>query len=325
MHRVIFRRLLVAIPVLLLTTFLSFVLMRLAPGDPVSMYLNSEQELASQETIDRLREDLGLNAPVLVQYVRWLGRAVQGDLGFSYQNRLPVTQRILETVPASLLLMTSSLLISMLLGISVGVISAWKQHSWFDHIITIFAFIGYAIPSFFLALLLLYIFSFQLKWLPSTGMRSLRGSEYGPTIDLIRHSILPISAYAIRNLVVWVRYQRNSLVEELGKDYLRTARAKGLSERRVMWHAWRNALIPVSTLLGLSFAGLVGGSFIIETIFSWPGMGQLGIKAISDRDYPVTMGILLMSSIMILAGNLISDLLYTVLDPRVSYDEGTIR
>jgi peptide/nickel transport system permease protein len=321
MHRVIIWRILFAIPVLLLATMLAFVLMRLAPGDPVSMYLNSDQEMADPETVERIRTRLGLDEPIPIQYVKWLGRAVQGDLGFSYVNRLPVTQRIFDTLPASISLMGASLFLAMVIGISVGVLSAWKQYSVFDHVVTVVAFTGYAIPSFFLALLLLYVFSFKLKWLPSSGMRSLRSTEYSPFIDTLRHYVLPVMAFTIRHLVVWVRYQRNSLIEELSKDYLRTARSKGLRERTVLLHGWRNSLIPISTLVGLSIASLVGGSFIIESIFGWPGMGRLGIDSINARDYPVSMGILLISSMMILVGNLISDLLYAVLDPRVSYDK----
>jgi peptide/nickel transport system permease protein len=320
-HRVIIRRVVVSIPVLLLTTLASFFLMRLAPGDPVAMYLSSEQQSAPPETVARIREQLGLNDPIPVQYVRWLGRALQGDLGFSYQNRLPVLDRILQTLPASISLMGASLLLSMLAGVGIGVISALRQHSLVDHTVTILAFIGYAIPSFFLALLLLYFFSFELKLLPSTGMRSLRGSAHGPTVDLLLHYVLPVATLTLHGVVVWVRYQRNNLLEEMGKDYLRTARAKGLREASVIRHAWRNSLIPISTLFGLSIAELVGGSFIIESIFAWPGMGRLGIDSISARDYPVSMGILLVSSIMIVVGNLIADLLYVVLDPRVSYEK----
>ncbi len=325
MQRVIIRRILIAIPVLLIATMLSFVLMRMAPGDPVAMYLSSEQDTADPETVARLREQLGLNDSLIVQYIRWLGRALQGDLGFSYQNRLPVTQRILQTLPASVSLMGTSLFLSALLGVGIGVLSAWKHDSPLDHVITVVAFIGYAIPSFFLALLLLYVFSFELKWLPSSGMRSLRSTQFSPFVDTLRHFALPVLAFTLRNMVTWVRYQRNSLIEELGKDYLRTARSKGLREGSILWHAWRNSLIPVSTLLGLSIAGLVGGSFIIESIFGWPGMGRLGIDSINSRDYPVSMGILLISSIMILVGNLVADLLYALLDPRVSYARGRVR
>ena len=325
MHRIIIRRVMISIPVLLFTTMLAFLLMRMAPGDPVAMYLSSEQQSAAPETIERLREQLGLNDPIPVQYIRWLGRALQGDLGYSYQTRLPVLDRILQTLPASISLMGASLLLSMTLGIAIGVVSAWKQHSVLDHVITVLAFVGYAIPSFFLALLLLYTFSFELKLLPSTGMRSLRASSVDPTVDLLLHYVLPVATLALHGLVVWVRYQRNNMVEELGKDYLTTARAKGLPESRVMRHAWRNSLIPISTLFGLSIAELVGGSFIIESIFGWPGMGRLGIDSISARDYPVSMGILLVSSIMILLGNLVADLMYAWLDPRVSFGKRAIQ
>jgi peptide/nickel transport system permease protein len=231
-----------------------------------------------------------------------------------------VLGRILQTLPASISLMGASLLLAMLVGVGVGVFSAWRQHSLFDHVMTVTAFVGYAIPSFFLALLLLYAFSFELKLLPSNGMRSLRPAGYSPLVDLLRHYVLPVSALAIHNVVIWIRYQRNNLIEELGKDYLTTARAKGLPESVVRRHAWRNSLIPISTLLGLSIAELVGGSFIIESIFGWPGMGRLGIDSINSRDYPVSMGILLVSSVMILVGNLVADLLYAWLDPRVSYE-----
>jgi peptide/nickel transport system permease protein len=319
-YRILVRRLIIAVPVLLMTTMLAFVLMRLAPGDPVEMYLTSDQRNASPETVARIRNELGLNDPLPVQYLRWLERALRGDLGVSYQDRLPVLNRIMQTLPNSITLMGTSLLLAMTLGISVGVFSAWKRHSVFDHAVTVAAFVGYAIPSFFLALLLLYVFSFQLKLLPSTGMRSLRLGGADPTIDLLKHYVLPVSALTLHNVVIWVRYQRNTLIEEMGKDYVTVARAKGLRERRVLRHAWRNSLIPISTLFGLSIAELVGGSFIIETIFGWPGMGRLGIDSITFRDYPISMGILLVSSLMILFGNLVADILYAVLDPRVSYE-----
>ena len=213
-----------------------------------------------------------------------------------------------------------SLILSVTIGLVIGTLSAWKQRSIVDYVFTVVTLVGYSVPGCFLALLLLYVFSYRLKWLPSSGMRSLRPSGHSASVDLVLHYIMPVMAYTLRSLVMWVRYQRNSLVDVLNRDYLRTARAKGLSERAVLLrHAWRDSLIPIATLVGFSISGLVGGSFIIETIFAWPGMGRLGIDAINRRDYPVSMGILLISSIMIVFGNLLVDLLYIVLDPRISY------
>lgn len=322
MTRVIVRRVLAAIPVLLLATLFAFALVHLAPGDPVSMYLSSDLEMADEATVERIRHQMGLDRPIYVQYITWLSRALQGDLGYSYVTRRPVTQTILETLPASISLVGISLILSITIGLAIGTLSAWKQRSIVDYVFTVVTLIGYSVPGFFLALLLLYVFSYRLKWLPSSGMRSLRPTSHSANVDLVLHYIMPVMAYTVRSLVMWVRYQRNSLVDVLNRDYLRTARAKGLSERAVLLrHAWRNSLIPIATLVGFSISGLVGGSFILETIFAWPGMGRLGIDAITRRDYPVSMGILLVSSIMIVFGNLIADLLYTVLDPRISYEK----
>jgi peptide/nickel transport system permease protein len=232
-----------------------------------------------------------------------------------------VTDVIFEVLPNSMLLAGISLPLAVIIGVSLGVATAIWRRSWLDYIVTTVVFIGYSIPSFYLALLLLYYLSFRYQLLPSSGMRSLRMGHDNPTVDVLLHAIMPLLTYTFVRLVVWVRFQRNSLIEVLSQDYLRTARAKGLSERVVLLrHAWRNSLIPIITQLGLSFSGLVGGSFIIETIFAWPGIGRLGVESIRFRDYPVAMGILLISSIMIILGNLISDVSYMMLDPRVNIE-----
>jgi peptide/nickel transport system permease protein len=251
----------------------------------------------------------------------WLSRAVRGDLGNSLTTKRPVTQVILEVLPNSLLLAAISLTVAVVVGVVLGILTAVRQNSLFDHVVTSLSFIGYSVPSFYVALLLLYVLSFRLKWLPSSGMRSLRFTGHGPTMDLLRHAVMPVIAYTVIRLVGWLRFQRNSLIEVLNQDYLRTARAKGLDERAVLFrHAWRNSLIPIVTRLGLTFSALVGGSFIIESIFAWPGIGRLGIESIRFRDYPVSMGILLLSSIMIILGNLLADITYVILDPRVSFE-----
>ena len=318
MEKIIFRRILNAIPLLLLSTLLSFTLVRMAPGDPVSMYLATDLEQADPQVVANIREEMGLNRPIIVQYFAWLGKALQGDLGNSLQTRRPVLTVIGEVLPNSMLLAAISLTAAVILGLGLGVITAVKQRTALDYVVTTLVFVGYSLPSYYIALLFLYWLSFRTQWLPSGGMRSLRGGPDNEVLDILIHAAMPLLVYTIDRMVVWVRFQRNSMIEVMSKDYIRTARAKGLRERAVIFkHAWRNSLTPIITNLGLSFSGLIGGSFIIESIFAWPGMGRLGLNAIRFRDFPVTMGILLISSIMIIAGNLISDILYAVMDPRI--------
>jgi peptide/nickel transport system permease protein len=318
MEKIIIRRIINAIPLLLLSTLLSFTLVRMAPGDPVSMYLSTDLEQADPEVVARIREELGLNRPIIVQYFAWLGKVFQGDLGNSLQTRRPVLTVIGEVLPNSMLLAAISLSAAVVIGLLLGVVTAVKQRTMLDYFVTTLVFVGYSLPSYYIALLFLYWLSFRTQWLPYGGMRSLRGGPENETLDILIHAAMPLLVYTIDRMVVWVRFQRNSMIEVMTKDYIRTARAKGLKERAVIYkHAWRNALTPIITNLGLSFSGLIGGSFIIESIFAWPGMGRLGLNAIRFRDFPVTMGILLISSIMIIAGNLISDILYAVMDPRI--------
>lgn len=321
MHTIIVKRLLNTIPLLLLISLLSFMLMQLAPGDPVQMYLSTDLRQADPEAVARVRAELGLDRPLHVQYVSWLTHALQGDLGFSLRTRQPVTEVIGDVLPNSLLLAALSLPLAVILGIALGILTAVKQRSLLDYAVTGVVFVGYSIPSFYLALLALYVFSFRLQWLPSSGMRTLRGASHSPAVDVLLHAAMPVFVYTVVRLVVWVRFQRNSFIEEIGRDYIRTARAKGLKEHTVLLrHAWRNSLIPIVTQLGLSFSSLVGGSFIIESIFAWPGMGRLGVESIQFRDFPVTLGILLISSSMIVFGNLLSDIVYHIVDPRINLE-----
>jgi peptide/nickel transport system permease protein len=321
MEKFLIRRVLNVIPLLFVITLIAFVLIRMAPGDPVSMYLSTDLEDANPETVARIREELGLNRPIIVQYFAWLWRAIQGDLGNSLQTRRPVTTIIAEVLPNSIWLAAASLTVAFVVGILLGVLTAVRQRSFLDYTVSTLVFIGYSLPSYYIALLLLYVLSFRYQLLPSSGMRSLRGGPENETLDILIHSAMPLLAYITIRLVQWVRFQRNSMIEVMSRDYIRTARAKGLTERRVIFkHAWRNSLTPIITQLGLSFSGLIGGSFIIESIFAWPGIGRLGLNAVRFRDFPVSMGILLISSIMIIAGNLLSDVLYVLLDPRIRLD-----
>ena len=318
MYQILVRRLLLVIPTLLVVSMLSFAIMRAAPGDPVQMYVAGGLSKGSPEDIERIRENLGLNDPLPVQYVRWLEQAVQGNFGYSISSHRPVTELIRERLPASLSLMGISLLVSMTIGIAVGALAAVKQYSLFDYATTTFAVLGNSLPSFWIGMILIWVFAVQLGWLPTGQMQSFMPRD--PVwLDTVKHYILPVFVTAFVSLIYWVRYQRASLLEVLHQDYIRTARAKGLGERRiVLRHAWRNSLIPIVTLVGFSIANLVAGSYVIEVIFSWPGMAQFGFEAILNRDYPVIMGVTIFSSLFIIFGNLLADLAYIVVNPQVA-------
>jgi peptide/nickel transport system permease protein len=317
-YQILVRRLLLVIPTLLVVSMLSFAIMRAAPGDPVQMYVAGGLSKGSPEDIERIRENLGLNDPLPVQYLRWLEQAVQGNLGFSISSHRPVVELIRERLPASLSLMGISFLVSMTVGIAVGTIAAVKQYSLFDYVTTTFAVLGNSLPSFWIGMILIWIFAVQLGWLPTGQMQSFMPRD--PVwLDTLKHYILPVFVTAFVSLIYWVRYQRASLLEVLHQDYIRTARAKGVSDRRVILrHAWRNSLIPIVTLVGFSVANLVAGSYVIEVVFSWPGMAQFGFEAILKRDYPVIMGVTIFSSLFIILGNLAADLAYIVVNPQVA-------
>jgi peptide/nickel transport system permease protein len=317
-YQILVRRLLLVIPTLLIVSMLSFAIMRAAPGDPVQMYVAGGLSKGSPEDIERIRENLGLNDPLPVQYVRWLEQAVQGNFGYSISSHRPVTELIRERLPASLSLMGISLLVSMTIGIAVGALAAVKQYSLFDYATTTFAVLGNSLPSFWIGMILIWVFAVQLGWLPTGQMQSFMPRD--PVwLDTVKHYVLPVFVTAFVSLIYWVRYQRASLLEVLHQDYIRTARAKGLGERRIILrHAWRNSLIPIVTLVGFSIANLVAGSYVIEVIFSWPGMAQFGFEAILKRDYPVIMGVTIFSSLFIIFGNLLADLAYIVVNPQVA-------
>jgi peptide/nickel transport system permease protein len=320
MHRVILRRLTVSLPLLVLVSLLSFYVLRLAPGDPVRVYLAMPFDQASPELIESTRKALGLDQPLYTQYVRWLAGALTGNLGNSLMTRRPVAAIIGETLPNTLRLMGLALGIAITAGIILGMIAATRPHSPIDLALSVVTYVGNSIPAFWSGLMLVFIFSVWLNWLPTGGMMSLVGTDR-PGLDRLAHLVLPVVTLALQDTVVWLRYQRNSLLEVMGEDYIRTARAKGLSGRLVLLrHAWRNSLISVVTLLGYTLPRLLTGSYIVETIFSWPGMGRLSVDAIYQRDYPIIMGVLLVSSALVVLGNLLADVGYAVVDPRVRYE-----
>lgn len=316
------RRLLLAVPLLLGITIVSFAVIRLAPGEPVELQAGELRGKASLQAREALRELYGLDKPLHVQYLHWLSRIVRLDFGRSFQpDARPVLQKIGEALPVTLLLNVLQMTFIILLAIPLGVFSAVRQYSVFDKATTVFVFIGFATPEFWLALLAMILFGVQLGWLPISGLRSLNW-EYLPlwsqVWDFLSHLVLPVGVVVFTGLAGFSRFMRQSMLEVIRQDYIQTARAKGLPEGRVVAkHALRNALLPVVTILGLSLPTLIGGSVIIESIFAIPGMGRLMVQAVFARDYPVIMGNLVIVSVLTLLGNLLADVAYSLVDPRV--------
>ena len=315
------KRLLMMIPMLIGITLISFVVIHLAPGEPTDLQTDLNPE-ASVELKERLRAQYGLDQPLYVQYGQWLVRLAQFDFGDSFsQDRRPVLDKIKERLPITILINVLSIGLILAVSVPIGILSAVKRNSPFDRGTTIFVFLGFAMPSFWLALLLMDFFGVRLGLFPISGLRSI-GYEYmGPVqqfFDSLHHLILPVFISAFGGLAGFSRYMRSNMLEVIRQDYILTARAKGLSERVVIYrHALRNALLPVITILGLSVPGLIGGSVIFETIFAIPGMGKLFYDGVMMRDYPLIMGILVIGAILTLIGNLLADVGYAMADPRI--------
>jgi len=313
-------RLLLAIPLILGITLITFSFISAAPGDPVQAMIDPEEEM-SAANLERWKEVMGLNKQVVVRYVIWLGQLARGNFGYSYQTGEPVLRRIAVRLPATLELMGFALVASSVLGISLGVLAALKQYTIWDYVLTLFALFSISIPSFFLALLALYVFALKLEWFPTFGMRSVAFEAPPPLLDNLHHLVLPGVFLSLDLTAGLTRYMRSGMLEVLGQEYVTTARAKGLKETRVViGHALRNALLPVITIVTLRLPILFGGTVIIETMFQWPGMGRMAIQAISKRDYPVLMGLTLVAAILVLFSNLIADILYAVADPRMRHE-----
>lgn len=309
------------IPIFLGITVISFAVLHLAPGAPTEMQTMMQPKV-SLEARARLNAIYGLDKPLHIQYVDWLKRLVRFDFGrsFSSDNR-PVQEKIMERLPVTLFINILSLVLILVVAIPIGILSAVHRYSLFDKATTLFVFVGFATPTFWLALLLMLVFGVHLDWLPISGLKSLN-YEYlgfwGKTVDLGRHLILPVLLSAFGGLAGLSRYMRGNMLEVIRQDYILTARAKGLPERVVIYkHALRNALLPVVTVLGLSIPGLIGGSVIFESIFAIPGMGQLFYGAVMARDYPVVMGELVIGAVLTLIGNLVADISYALVDPRI--------
>ena len=317
----ILRRVLISIPVLFLVTFLVFSLIEIAPGDVVDYFLTPEMmQYTTQADIQRLRERTGLDKPFLVRYVNWLGKLSKGDLGYSFVESQPVDELIKAHLMNTLPLMGAAWLIGVVFGITLGVFVGLRQYSFWDFSLTGLSFVGLSMPAFITGILGLYIFAVRLGWFPAGGMHTAAAKH---TLgDSLNHLFLPAITLASMHVARNMRYMRFSMLEVLNQDYIITARAKGLRRRTVNYrHALRNALLPVVTVIGLSIPQLVAGAVFIETIYSWRGMGSLYLRAVSGRDYPVIMGVNLVFAVMVLAANLLTDVAYSVVDPRVRFED----
>ena len=314
MLKYIIKRILIAIPVLIGITIIDFLIMTMV-GSPLELLQGPR---VSQAAIETKRIALGLQQPVYVQYWIWLTNLLQGNMGYSIKSFQPVSQMIKTYIGPTLLLMSVSLFVSMLIAVPAGIYSAVHKYTPQDYTVVTLSFLGSSVPGFFLALVLIYLFTVRLGWLPSSGMYTL-GAEKS-ALDVIRHMIMPVIVLATSMAGTNIRYIRSAMLEILRKDYLRTARAKGIGRFLVInKHALRNALIPVITIFGMHIPILFGGAIIVEQVFSWPGLGMMTMSAIISRDYPVIMGVCLMSAIVVLVANLLTDVIYALVDPTITY------
>lgn len=324
MIRLLIRRLLTAIPVLFGLLTITFFVIRLSPGDPSALY---QDPSIDPLVMDELRIQLGLDEPLPLQYGKWLGvippfsGILQGEWGMSFSRRQPVFDVIAGTIPNTLLLTVTALIIDLLLGLAAGILAAMNRNRWIDHVVRAAGLFFYSMPHFFFAVMLVLVFSLGLGWLPATQMHSVNAdlmSDFVYFFDALRHLILPALALGIPAGAATARYLRNHLLETLQQDYIRTARAKGLTERAVLFrHALPNALLPMITLLGLSVPFLLSGAVIVEVVFAWPGMGRVTVDAIFTRDYPLIIANTFVAGTMVIAGNLMADCLYGWSDPRI--------
>jgi peptide/nickel transport system permease protein len=312
------RRVLIAIPTLLVISFVIFAILALAPGDPMAQF--GANPAIPAEVRARIRESLGLDKPWPVRYVKWVIALSRGDFGFSFGSRLPVIDLIKQRMPQTLWVVGISYLIAVLIAIPIGIISAVKQYSLFDQTATTLAFIGFSVPTFFTGLLFILLFSVKLRWFPFIYDSSLKVQDWASFVKQLKQIIMPIGVLALFQSAAIARFMRSSMLDNLPLDYVRTARAKGLAERLVlMRHVLANSLIPVVTLIALGIPGIFGGAIITEQIFRVNGLGELLIHSIQNSDTPVVMALTFIFAILVVAFNLVADILYGVLDPRIRY------
>jgi len=319
MGRYVVRRTLQAIPLLIGISGFGFLLLQMTPGGPLAV---AESSLVTSADMQRLRDKYGLDDPLYVQYLNWAADLARGDWGTSFNTGRPVIEMIWDRIPTTLTLTGLAFLITLLISVPVGILAATKQYSIFDYLSTSIAFLGISVPSFWLGLILLYVFTFTLGWLPSIGLSDPRQDHEGMAAlwDRVRHLIMPVTVLALASTASLTRYLRAAILDVVAQDYVRTARAKGLSERIVIGvHALRNSAIPIVTVLALELPDLFIGAVITESIFAIPGMGRLFVESANLRDYPVLMGILMIASVLVIISNLVADVVYGAIDPRISY------
>lgn len=314
------RRIAAAVPLVFGVLTLTFFMVRLAPGDPASLYISGDISPAFAE---QLRHSFGLDQPLHVQYVQWLFSTVRGDFGISFSKHAPVFDVIMDTLPRTLLLTSAALALNFIIGIGLGIAAAVRRGGFQDHALGILSLFLYSMPEFWLGLMLILGLSLQIPIFPASGMHSPLASylpAFDYAMDVLQHMVLPVFVLGIASAAATGRYMRGSLLEVINQDYVRTARAKGVREAVVLTrHALRNALLPIITLFGLSLPFLLGGAVIVETVFGWPGMGKLAVDAIFTRDYPMIIACTFVAGCTVIAGNLISDVLYAIADPRIRY------
>ena len=318
----VIKRLLVMIPLLFAVTFASYLLITVTPGDPMAMYVGQDQlrQMTPTQREER-REALGLNRPIIVRYFDWLDDILHGSFGTSFKTGRPIAQEIGQRIGITVGLNMLTLALTYLIGIPLGIYLAKHRNGILDNAVMLYSYVGISLPSFWLSIMAITLFAVKLKWLPALGLSDLTlktPTAWQEFVDTVKHLIMPVGLTVLTGLGSMARSERNLYLDVINQDYVRTARAKGLPERKVKWgHAYRNVMLPLASEIGGSLAGLIGGSYIMETIFSIPGLGAYSTNAILDRDYPVIMATLLMSSVLVMVGYLVSDILYCVVDPRI--------
>jgi len=323
MFKYVCKRILAMIPMMFCITLMNFTIMQLAPGSPADMYQDPNKPEMLEEEIERIEEQLGLNEPIHVQYFKWLGQILRGNLGYSYRTFRPVISEMFRGLGVTVKLNVWIISISTIAGISIGIFCAMHHGTWIDQLIQFFTFLTMSIPSMWIALMAILVFSLKLDWLPFIGLHDPLANTFTPFeywLDEVKHMIMPIGISVLGSMSGWIRYERASFIEVLSQDYIRTAMSKGVSTHDINWkHAFRNSCIPIVGMLAGTLSGLVGGSYLLESIFSIPGIGRIGTQAVQNLDFPLIMGSLLFSCTLSMFTVLFADLLYCVVDPRIRY------
>ncbi|MBQ8599687.1 MAG: ABC transporter permease [Oscillospiraceae bacterium] len=312
MKQYLIRRFLQLIPVVFLVSVFSYFIITLAPGDPAEMYITDEM---TEEQIQAVYEEMGLDKSVPEQYAAWLGKVLKGDFGKSLYTSHPVTEEIEGKLGNTILLMGTAFIWSLIVAVPVGLICGMKKGSLFDRAVGAYTHVAVSVPNFWLAIMMIYLFSLKLGILPTSGMHALNNNT---TWDLIKHMIMPVMVLSIETIAVFIKYVRSNTISQMEEDYVLTAESKGCSGRQILFgHVMKNTLLPIITLCGMRLSSLVVGSFITESVFGWPGLGRMGMTAINNRDYPLIMAYTMLSCVMLIIGNFVADLLYAAADPRV--------